>query len=366
MSASVISRPPVTVLSGFLGAGKTTLLRHLLGQAAGRRWAVVVNDVAALNIDAQLVAGAGARRVIELGNGCVCCSVRDALAETVAELAAQGGYEHIFVETTGLAKPRAVAELFTRPNPFGRSLGDFATLAALVTVVDARHFGAVWAGAGGEAGAELLAQQAECADVIVLNKTDTVTAATADAVEQHLRGLNPRAEIFRTAHGRLEASVLLARPRFDATATLRAARWVRVLDAVAGVRPARGGPEHGFVSCVYAARRPFDDARFLRWLEQERPPGLLRAKGFCWFDGRPDDICFLSVAGGEVKREFVGTWAAALRERGVIGATEIPDAARAKWVEPHGDRRQELVFIGPRLDEPALRAALDGMLLAGS
>ncbi len=366
MQSPVPYRPPVTVLSGFLGAGKTTLLRHLLGQAAGRRWAVVVNDVAALNIDAQLVAGAGARRVIELGNGCVCCSVRDALAETVAELAAQGGYEHIFVETTGLAKPRAVAELFTRPNAFGRSLGDFARLAALVTVVDARYFGAVWAGAGGEAGAELLAQQAECADVIVLNKTDTVTAAAAEAVEQHLHGLNPRAEIFRAAHGRLEASVLLARPRFDATETLRAARWVRVLDAAAGVRPARGGPEHGFVSCVYAARRPFDDARFLRWLEQERPPGLLRAKGFCWFAGRPDDIGFLSVAGGEVKREFVGTWAAALRERGVIGATEIPDAARAKWVEPHGDRRQELVFIGPGLDEPALRAALDGALLSES
>jgi G3E family GTPase len=192
MSAPVLKHPPVTVLSGFLGAGKTTLLRHLLGQAAGRRWAVVVNDVAALNIDAQLVAGAGARRVIELGNGCVCCSVRDALAETVAELAAQGDYEHILIETTGLAKPRAVAELFTRPNAFGRSLGDFATLSALVTVVDARHFGAVWTAPGGEAGAELLAQQAECADVLVLNKTDAVTAAEAEAVEHHLRGLNPR------------------------------------------------------------------------------------------------------------------------------------------------------------------------------
>ncbi len=328
---------------------------------------MVVNDVAALNIDAQLVAGAGARRVIELGNGCVCCSVRDALAETVAELAAQGDYEHILIETTGLAKPRAVAELFTRPNAFGRSLGDFATLSALVTVVDARHFGAVWTAPGGEAGAELLAQQAECADVLVLNKTDAVTAAEAEAVEHHLRGLNPRAEIFRTAHGRLDANLLLARPRFDATETLRAARWVRVLDAATGVRSAgRGGPEHGFVSCVYAARRPFDDARFRRWLEHERPPALLRAKGFCWFAGRPDDIGFLSVAGGEVKREFVGTWAAALRERGVIDAGEIPEAARAKWVEPHGDRRQELVFIGPGLDEAALRAALDGMLLAGS
>ena len=132
--------PPVTVLSGFLGAGKTTLLRHLLGQAAGRKWAAIVNDVAAIQVDAQLVAGAGAARVVELGNGCVCCSVKDSLAETIAELAAQRTYDHILVETTGVAEPRGVADLFTRKNAFWRSLGDFARLSALVTVVDARSF----------------------------------------------------------------------------------------------------------------------------------------------------------------------------------------------------------------------------------
>lgn len=132
--------PPVTVLSGFLGAGKTTLLRHLLGQAEGRKWAAIVNDVAAINVDAQVVAGAGAARVVELGNGCVCCSVRDSLAETIAELAAQRAYDHILVETTGVAEPRGVADLFTRKNAFWRSLGDFAQLSALVTVVDARSF----------------------------------------------------------------------------------------------------------------------------------------------------------------------------------------------------------------------------------
>src|SRR3954469_17501472 len=133
-------RPPVTVLSGFLGAGKTTLLRHLLAQAEGRRWAAVVNDLAAVNIDAQLVAQAGAQRVVELGNGCVCCSVRDELAETLAELCATGNFDHVLVETTGVAEPRAVADLFVRKNSFGRSLADFARLHALVTVIDARSF----------------------------------------------------------------------------------------------------------------------------------------------------------------------------------------------------------------------------------
>ena len=136
------SKPSVTVLCGFLGAGKTTLLRHLLAQAKGRRWAAVVNDLASINIDAQLIERAGASRVVELGNGCVCCSVRDELAETIAELAATGNYEHIFVETTGVADPRGIASLFTRPNPFGRKLSDFADLHALVTVVDAAHFAA--------------------------------------------------------------------------------------------------------------------------------------------------------------------------------------------------------------------------------
>ena len=140
--------PPVTVLCGFLGAGKTTLLRHLLGQAEGRRWAAVVNDVAAINVDGQVVQGAGALaigsgeapRVVQLSNGCVCCSVKDELAETIAELCANGRNAHVIVETTGVADPRGVADLFVRKNRFGRSLSDFARLSALVTVIDARGF----------------------------------------------------------------------------------------------------------------------------------------------------------------------------------------------------------------------------------
>lgn len=381
------SLPSVTVLGGFLGAGKTTLLRHLLGQArsagSGRKWAAIVNDLAAVNIDAQVVADAGAQRVVELGNGCVCCTVRDELAETVAELAATrstssgqaGRYEHIFIETTGVAEPRAVADLFIRKNAFGRSLADFARLQTLVTVVDVpgwrrarKESGTAVAAAGTKPVFELMLTQVETADVVVLNKCDAATAEEAGQVEAMVRGLNPRAEIFRTEQGQLPVEVLLGRVRFDAVETLRAARWVRVLGAprVGALAPAGAGrhvEDYGISSMVYTARRPMVEARLLALLAGGLPPGLLRAKGFFWLAERPADIGFLSIAGGAVRQEFVGTWAAELCARGVITAAEISESARAKWVEPHGDRRQELVFIGTALDEPALRAALEGCLI---
>jgi G3E family GTPase len=395
--------PPVTVLSGFLGAGKTTLLRHLLGQAEGRKWAAIVNDVAAINVDAQVVAGAGAARVVELGNGCVCCSVRDSLAETIAELAAQRAYDHILVETTGVAEPRGVADLFTRKNVFWRSLGDFAQLSALVTVVDARSFldvqrgsrrsedlrkGENGEGSEGESGVgnkpvfELMVEQAECADVLVLNKCDLASEAELAEVERILRVLNARAELLRAEQGQVASEWLLGRVRFDGAATVGAARWLRVMRgeerrgdgatggpagkasrAVAPHLPARHETDYGITSFVWEARRALDGAKFEAWLESGLPDGLLRAKGFFWAAERPADIGFLSVAGGRARREWVGTWAAALRESGVITEAQITAEARAKWAEPHGDRRQELVFIGTELDETKLRAELEACLL---
>ena len=433
--------PPVTVLCGFLGAGKTTLLRHLLGQAEGRRWAAVVNDVAAINVDGQVVQGAGARatgsgeapRVVQLSNGCVCCSVKDELAETVAELCANGRYAHVIVETTGVADPRGVADLFVRKNRFGRSLSDFARLSALVTVIDARGFLAERARSGAEgeterrregemeraekrtrgeneereraggavaerktkekgererAGGvkpvfELMVDQAECADVLVLNKCDLVSEEELVQLEAILRGLNPRAEILRTEQGQIASEVVLDRVRFDEKATLGAARWIRVLQggaaekrdggvasptavaagAVLGAgvwKPnmARHEDEYGIRSFVFEARRALVRDKFLTWLAEELPAGLLRAKGFYWFAEQAADIGFLSVAGGGVRTEFVGTWAAALVEAGVITAAAVPVSAREKWVEPQGDRRVELVFIGVGLDEAAMRVGL--------
>ena len=393
--------PPVTVLCGFLGAGKTTLLRYLLGQAEGRRWAAVVNDVAAINVDGQVVQGAGALatgsgeapRVVQLSNGCVCCSVKDELAETIAELCANGRYAHVIVETTGVADPRGVADLFVRKNRFGRSLSDFARLSALVTVIDARGFLAEMGKVrravepeqekrtrneneerervgGVKPVFELMVDQAECADVLVLNKCDVVSEEELVRLEAILRGLNPRAEILRTEQGQIASEVVLDRVRFDEKATLGAARWIRVLNDPAraagwgasvvktAAAAARHEDEYGIRSFVFEARRALVREKFLAWLATELPAGLLRAKGFYWFAEQAADIGFLSVAGGGVRTEFVGTWAAALVEAGVITAAAVPVSAREKWVEPQGDRRVELVFIGVGLDEAAMRVGL--------
>jgi G3E family GTPase len=381
------SRPPVTVLSGFLGAGKTTLLRHLLTQSEGRRWAAVVNDMAAINVDAQLVADSGAKRVVELGNGCVCCSVRDELAETIAELCAGERYDHVIVETTGVAEPRGVADLFVRKNEFWRSLSDFAQLSSLVTVIDARSFldeharsVAIKPPAEAKEDAkkpvfELMLDQAECADVLVLNKCDLVSEGELARLEAILHGLNPRAELVRAEQGQVASEFLLGRVRFDATATLGAARWIRVMQAAAagsrrlvekpGAMPAsaaRHEVDYGITSFVYEARLALRRETFFTWLDTGMPAGLLRAKGFFWLAEQPADIGFLSVAGGRARREFVGTWAAALLEKGVIEPAAVPASARERWIEPHGDRRLELVFIGVGLDEAAIRAGLDACL----
>lgn len=393
-----VYRPPVTVLCGFLGAGKTTLLTHLMTQAAGRRWAVVVNDVASINIDGAVVrAGAGTRTsrdIFELGNGCVCCSSKDELAETVAELASVGRYDHILIETTGVAEPRSIGNLFVHKNQFGRTLGDFATLASLVSVIDAAYFLREWTldqnrTEGREILAsrerpvfELMLEQAECADVLVLNKCDLVDESALIQLENILHSLNEHAEIIRAVEARVGADFLLGRARFDAKATLGAATWLRSLsgnivknpapsvrgdEAPAGAGsspseiPLTPDKKYGIKTFVYQSRRAFSEPKFYALLETQWP-GLLRAKGYFWLLERPKEMGFVSVAGGSVRYDFPSHWWASLVEHKHVTMDQRPPVVRALWAEPHGDRRQELVFIGVGLDETVVRAALDACL----
>jgi len=363
------------LLCGFLGAGKTTLLQHVLKLADGRKWAAVVNDMASMNVDGRLIEKAGASRVIEMANGCVCCSMRDELAETVAELAGSGRFEHIFIETTGVAEPRGIASLFTKPNLYGRTLSDFATLHALVTVVDASQVARVWRDQTEREDerinrerepkevVELMLEQVECADVLVLNKTDLVAPDVVTELKEVLHELNPRAEIAAVSEGRVAADLLPGPSRFDAQETIQAARWLRVFSGDGGVmKSATQQPKTvEWTTMVFQARRPFNEAK-IRALIAGGHPGLLRVKGFFWVSSRNDDMGYLSVAGGIARWSFVGTWAAAMRERDVISEEEIPESAKAYREEPHGDRLQELAFIGLGVDTKVLRSDLEACL----
>ena len=420
-ASSPSDRPLVTVLCGFLGAGKTTLLNHLLTQAEGDRWALVVNDVGAINIDARRVAaqaaemarGAGAaeQSVVELGNGCVCCSIKDELAETLARLALTGRpggptglpYDHIIVETTGVAEPRGIAMLFTQRNPFGKSLADLARLSSLVTVVDAAYFARLWRAHGPlTSGAmrsaalsgprpifELLLEQVEVSDLVVLNKCDLISAEERDTLEQVIQGLNGRAERVRAELGQVPREVVIDRLRFDPRETLGAASWLRALNALAPI-PAGRGParsavqrpvatpstdvaakgahersyeqRYGLRSVVYQARRPFHRERF-ESLMRSGLLGVVRAKGFYWLVEQPDEMCFLSVAGDQVRFETLNYWWAALVENGRAKLDDRPEMIRALWVEPAGDRRQELVLIGVGLDDAMVKSSLDACLV---
>lgn len=394
------ARVPVTVFCGFLGAGKTTLLRHLLAQAGNAgadggpaRWAAVVNDLATVNIDGAVLRqdSAGAE-IVELGGGCVCCSGADDLGEAVARLAMSGDYGHIWVETTGVAEPRGVAGLFTRKNSFGRTLSDYARLDALVTVVDVvalaaeaelEEAGKRRATGGAERPVfELMVEQIECCDVVVLNQCDRATAGGGEEARARAlaAGLNPRAEIVRAEHGQVAAELFLGRTRFDAGATLGGARWIRELNAItagpaggagvaAGSLACRPGPpatprhesRYGLTSMVYRARPAFDAGR-LAALFEAGLPGVVRAKGFFWTTRSPDEMGFVSLAGGALRWETLSVWWAARIAAGRARPEDRPPAVVAQWHEPHGDRRQEIVLIGVRLNEPELYAALDGCL----
>lgn len=386
-SSSAPSLPPVTLLSGFLGAGKTTLLRHLLNQAEGRKWAVVVNDVAAINVDGTVMESAdGADTVVQLENGCVCCSSKDDLGEGLVQLAMEGTYDHIFVEASGVAEPRVIAQMFTQKNPFGRSLADYVRLANLVTVVDT----AGWADflreaqegvavtpenivAGGPRPlGELMIEQIECADVVVFNQTDRAEEEDLEIVRAALIGLNVRAEVIETEQGQVPSETLVERSRFEASETLGGAGWIRALNSVAAgslvtksVGPATRGRHEtrfGLRTMTFQARRAFA-REALKSVMADGVPGLVRAKGFIWWDEQPDEMGFLSFAGGVTRWDVLNPWWAAMIEAGRATKADLPEGVRAAWQEPAGDRRQELVFIGVELDEKRLRERLEACLV---
>lgn len=390
-SLSVGGKVPVLVLSGFLGAGKSTLLRHLLGHRhlKEHRVALVINDVGSVNVDASLVDRDGCMwdELVALTDGCICCSLQEELVEALLRLSSQA-YDLILVESTGMSDPKSVVQAFFSRDALGRCPAEWASLWALVTVVGADSFLEGWEGlekrrrsqaqgaAQDDALFDLMLSQVECADLVLLNKTDLINEEEQSQLLSMLHGLNPGAMIFPTQGSQIEPSWLFDVRRFDLQQTTEAAGWLQALEEHQKSESHREAEYHdhhhdhshetlleryALQSFVYEARHPFELQRLIE-LFRDGWEGLLRAKGFVWLAQRREQVYFFSLVGKTHTFEPMGHWWSTRIESGELGFESLPYVVRQMWDDTTGDRRQELVFLGVSIDEARLRAALDRCL----
>jgi G3E family GTPase len=376
---------PVTVLSGFLGAGKTTLLNHILHNKDGLKVAVIVNDMSEVNVDARLVNEQNVlsrteEKLVEMSNGCICCTLREDLMIEVEKLANEGRFDYLLIESTGISEPVPVAQTFSFVDEEkGINLSKFSYIDTMVTVVDCFNF-------FNDFGTNellvdrkltdmegdyrtivnLLTDQIEFANVIILNKTDLVDAKTIGLLKASIQKLNPSAKIISSNFSKVEPKEILNTKLFDIEEAQSSAGWQKELEG--GVHTPET-EEYGISSFVFRNQKPFHPERFWKYLNEEYPSSIIRAKGLFWLASRPDDAINFSQAGGSSRLEKAGVWWASMTFNERLKYQSFADNREyieSKWSKQWGDRMNELVFIGQDIEKEKMIADLDKCLLQDS
>lgn len=377
---------PVTVLSGFLGAGKTTLLNHVLNNREGLKVAVIVNDMSEVNIDEKLVSNGSQlsrtdEKLVEMSNGCICCTLREDLMIEVEKLAKVGKFDYLLIESTGISEPIPVAQTFSFAT--GDELYDLTKVSKLdtmVTVVDAYNFFKDFGSSDTildrdmtdddqdqRSIVNLLTDQVEFANIIILNKTDLVEDHQLGMLEKTIHKLNPAARIIRTTFGKVDPKDILNTGLFNYEEAEQAAGWQKELElAQKGIGHNPETEEYGISSFVFRDNRPFHPDRFLKYIGQSFPTNVIRSKGIFWLASRPDNAILWSQAGGSLRAEVYGRWWASVpfKERAMSAAyMENQSLIQEKWDQQWGDRMNELVFIGQEMDKEKMISDLTDCLL---
>jgi G3E family GTPase len=375
------NRLPVTVLSGFLGAGKTSLLNHVLHNKEGLKVAVIVNDMSEVNIDAQLVKSEQTlsrteEKLVEMSNGCICCTLREDLLIAVEQLAKDGRFDYLLIESSGISEPLPVAQTFTyRDEANAIDLSQLSRLDTLVTVVDCfnflRDFSSIETLQDRKITdmegdyrtiVNLLTDQIEFANVIILNKTDLITAEEVGMLQAVIRKMNANARIISSSFGKVDLQHILNTRLFDFEETSQSAGWIEELNKSHHTPETE---EYGISSFVYRSRKPFHPERFWHYLNNDWHSNIIRSKGLFWLASRKDDALNWSQAGGSLRAESAGVWWCSMPYTDRIryaSFLDSKDEIENRWDKRFGDRYNEIVIIGRGLEKDTIIGELEGCL----